>query len=147
MNRMPRTIPTKIEPIEIDADAQARLERVIGIESKHQNGQELPIVRIEGFGDYEGETHHCRLENIGYRWIRVLNFLGATYGYFDKMTGIRRVDLKRSSGWRIPENVLPKDMIDRKKLIAHILKMLDTKPSSYQEGADYVVSLIERFVA
>lgn len=145
--RVPRTILTEIKPIETDADAHARLERVIGIESKHQNGQELPIIRIEGFGELEGETHHCRLENIGYRWIRVLNFLGATYGYFDKITGIRRVDLERSSGWCIPENVLPCDLIDRKKLMTHIFKMIDTKPSSYQEGADYVVSLIERFMS
>lgn len=143
--RIPRTILTDIKPIETDADAQARLEKVIGIESKHQNGQELPIIRVEGFGELEGKTHHCRLENIGYRWIRVLNFLGATYGYFDKTTGIRRVDLKRASGWRIPQDVLPRDMIDREKLIAHILKLIDTKPSSYQEGADYVVSLIEMF--
>ncbi len=147
MDRKPRIITTKLEPIEADANAHALLERVIGIESKYQNGQELPIIQIKGFGELEGKNHHCRLENIGYRWIRVLNFLGATYGYFDKQTGIRKVDLKRSSGWRISQDVLPRDMLDREKLIAHILKEIDTKPSSYQEGADYVISLIERFAS
>ena len=148
MNRKPRTIPTtEIELTEVSIDARTRLGRIIGIESNFQNGQELPIVKIEGYGDHTGRVHYCRLESVGYKWVRVLNFLGGKYGLFDKDTGIRKTDENNVSGWRIDKDILPCDLIDRKKLISHIFERTDsiTEHPSYFEGVDYVISLIERF--